>query len=61
MKFEYISNIEFDGFFTWDWPDNSDLFIISADYKDRQMTDEELDMVNDNHDFINELFNEHYF
>ena len=48
MEFDLtlIDNIELDDINTKDYPDFCDAFISSADYDGREMTDEELDVLN---------------
>jgi hypothetical protein len=56
MKLDYskISNVEVDGIDTSDYPDFCDAYIISAEYDDRLMTDEEIDILNEDSSFIHE-------
>ncbi len=57
-----ISNIEFEDIDHNDAPDYCDVFIPSADYGDRQMTEEELDWLHDNHsEFIHEQLMEYLY
>ena len=58
MEIDYnkIDNIEFDGVDHSDYPDYCDVFITSADYDGVEMTDEMLDTVKDNFDFVYEEF-----
>jgi len=48
-----VDNIEFD-YDTNDYPDFSDACITSADYDGNQMTDEQLDELNQDSDFVHE-------
>lgn len=54
IKLDYskIDNIEIDGIDYADAPDFCDAYIASADYDGREMTDEELDVLNDDSDFV---------
>ena len=54
MKLDYskIDNVEVDGIDTKDAPDFCDAYIVSADYDGRPMTDEEIDLLNDDGDFV---------
>lgn len=63
MRFDYksISNIEIDGVNTRDYPDFVDAHISSADYAGRPMTDDELDALNDDTDFVHEKVMEWLF
>ena len=54
IKLDYskIDNIEVDGIDYADYPDFCDAYVASADYDGREMTDEELDLLNDDSDFV---------
>ena len=43
-----ISNIGFEGINHDDYPDFCDAYISEAEYKDRQLTEEELEWLNEN-------------
>jgi len=48
-----IDNVEIDGIDTSDYPDFCDAYISSADYNGAEMTDDELDTLNDEYsDFV---------
>lgn len=49
-----VTNIEFDGIDPKDRPDYSDAFIQSAEIDGRPLTDEELDELNEDRDFVHE-------
>ena len=44
-----------------DYPDFTDSFILSASYEDRELSDEELDWLNEDSDFIYEMVIERLF
>ena len=52
LDYARISDVEVEGIDTADYPDFCDAFIASADYNGREMTDEELDTLNDDSDFV---------
>jgi len=54
MDTSKITNIEFDGIDSKDYPDFCDAYIIRADYDGIPMTEEQLDEINENRDFISE-------
>lgn len=56
MKLDYskIDNVEIEGIDTRDAPDFCDAFISSADYDGRPMTDEELELLNADSDYVYE-------
>jgi hypothetical protein len=50
-----VDNLEFDGIDFSDYPDFVDAFLVSADYDGKEMTEEQIDYLNDEHrDFVNE-------
>ena len=52
MKYQLITDIELDGIDTKDAPDFCDAFIVSAEYDGEPMTEEQLDQINDDRDFV---------
>ena len=54
MDYKKIDNIEIDGIDTKDYPDFCDAYISSADYDGKPMTDEQLDIINEDGDFQHE-------
>ena len=56
-KFDFykITNVKIDGIDYRDYPDYCDAFIDSADYDGEEMTDEEIDLLNDNYELVREL------
>ena len=61
MDYTKIDNIEVDGIDTNDYPDFCDAFISSADYDGKAMTDAELDLLNEDYEFVNEQVQKHLF
>ena len=61
MDYKLIDNIEVDGIDTRDYPDFSDAFIASADYDGKPMTDEQLEELNEDSDFVYECVQNHLF
>lgn len=62
IDFTKIANVEVDGIDLNDYPDFVDAFITSAEYDGREMTDEEIDYINDIHlDFVQECVYNHLF
>jgi hypothetical protein len=59
LNLSQIENMEFEGVDFSDYPDFVDAFLVSADIDGRELTEEEVDYLNDEHyDFINErVFN----
>jgi len=56
MKFDLtkIDNVTIEGIDHSDYPDYCDAFIAEADYNGVPMTDQELDELNENSDFVYE-------
>ena len=56
-KFDYklISNVSLDGLDHSDHPKYCDAFIDSADYDGKKMTDEQLDLLNEDYELVSEL------
>jgi hypothetical protein len=54
LDYEKISNVFVGGIDMEDFPDFCDAYIESADYEDREMTEEELDILNEDGEFISE-------
>ena len=54
MNYDLIDNIEVDGIDTNDYPDFCDAFISSADYNGVEMTDEQLEALNEDYDFVHD-------
>ena len=59
INLDNIDNIVFSGIDWTDYPDFCDAYIESAEYDGREMTEEEIEYVEDNHrDWVyNELWN----
>jgi hypothetical protein len=54
LDYSLITDVEVDDIKTWDYPDFVDAFISSANYGDREMTDEELEVLNQDAGFVHE-------
>ena len=52
FKGKKIDNIEIDGIDMHDYPDFVDAYILSADYDGKEMTEDQLDEINDDRDFV---------
>ena len=52
MDLNKIENIEIDGIDTADYPDFCDAYIVAAEYNGKELTDEQLDVLNDNSSFV---------
>lgn len=54
MDYTKITDIEFDGINHRDAPDYCDAFIKSASYDGKEMNEEQLELINDDADFVHE-------
>lgn len=61
MNYKLIDNIEVDGIDINDYPDFCDAFIASADYNGKEMTEEQLDKLNEDSDFVYQCVQNHLF
>ena len=61
MDYNKIDNIEVDGIDTNDYPDFCDAFISYAHYNGKAMTDEQLDLLNEDVEFVQEQVYKHLF
>jgi len=59
MDKKLITSIVFEGIDYTDYPDYCDAYIVSAEYDGSPMTDEQIDEINDDTDFLYELLIEH--
>lgn len=59
MDKKLIKSIVFEGIDYTDYPDYWDAYIVSAEYDGSPMTDEQIDEINDDTDFLYELLIEH--
>jgi hypothetical protein len=56
-----VTNIEFDGIDHQDYPDYCDAFISKAKYNGDDMTEEQLEIINEDREFVYEKLIEHLF
>ena len=55
LNLSRIDNMEFEGVDFADYPDFVDAFLTAADYNGKELTEEQIDYINDEHyDFVNE-------
>ena len=54
MEYSKIDNIDVDGVCTSDYPEFCDAYITSADYDGVEMTEYQLDQLNDDSDFVHQ-------
>jgi hypothetical protein len=61
LDYTKISDIEFDGIDTEDYPDFCDAFIMSASHDGEPMTEEQLEEVNKDGSFVYESLMNHLY
>lgn len=61
MDYKKIDNIEIDGIDSRDYPDFCDAYISSADYNGEEMTDEQLEEINNDSEFVYESVMSHLY
>jgi hypothetical protein len=54
MDYSKIHDIEMESVHTWDYPDLCDAFISYATYDGIPMTDEQLEKINNDRDFVHQ-------
>ncbi len=54
LDYKLITNVDVDGIDTTDYPDFCDAFISYAEYNGEPMTEDQLDELNDDGEFIQE-------
>ena len=59
MNYKLIENIVFDGVFHDDYPDYCDAYILSAEYNGEPMTEEQLNVINEDSTFVYQKLIEH--
>lgn len=52
MDYKLIDNVDIDGIDYSDYPDFCDAFICAADYDGEPMTQDQLDIINEDMDFV---------
>lgn len=61
LDYSQIEDVKLDGIHTWDAPDFCDAFVCSATYKGRDMTEAELERLNEDNDYVYEAVQEHLY
>lgn len=61
MNYDLITNIEVDGIDTRDYPDFCDAYIVSADYDGEAMSDEQIDILNEDSNFVHDCVYDQLF
>ena len=52
LNYSLIDNVDIDGIDFADYPDFCDAYIVSADYDGREMTDDEIELLNGDGEFV---------
>ena len=61
FKYKLFTDVAFEGIDHRDYPDYCDAFIASAEYDGRELSDEELDELNDDSDLVYELLTDNLY
>ena len=61
MEKKLITNVKFEGIDHKDYPDYCDAYIVSADYNDEPMTDEQIEELAESADLVYDLLIEHLY
>lgn len=61
LDYSKIEDIKLDGIDIFDYPDFCDAFIVSATYKGREMTEKELDRLNEDGHFVYQCIQQHIY
>jgi hypothetical protein len=61
LDYSQIENVEVDGIDTKDYPDFVDAYIASATYQGRDMTDDELDELNNDSNYVYDAVQERLY
>jgi len=59
LDYSKIKSIEFDGIYYTDAPDYCDAYIVSAEYDGEEMTEEQIESLNDDRDFVYQMLMEY--
>ncbi len=62
-KFDYklFTDVEFGDVHHWDYPDYCDAFIENAEYDGKELSEEELDELNEDRDLVYQLLNDYLY
>ena len=61
MNYDLISNIEIDGIDTRDYPDFCDAYIVYAEYDGEAMSDAQIDILNEDSNFVHDCVYDQLF
>ena len=61
LDYKLITNVDVDGIDTTDYPDFCDAFISYAEYNGEPMTEDQLDELNEDADFVHESIENHLY
>ncbi len=61
FKYKLFTDVAFEGIDHRDYPDYCDAFIASAEYDGRDLSDEELDELNEDTDLVYELLTDNLY
>lgn len=61
LNLHKVTNLQFEGIDYKDYPDYCDAYVVNADYEGEPMTEEQLEELNEEHDFVHEKLLNHIF
>jgi hypothetical protein len=61
LDYSKIDNIEVDGIDMNDYPDFCDAYILGADYDGVPMTEEQIELLNEDYDFVRQAIDDYLF
>ena len=61
INLRLVENVEVDGIDTFDYPDFVDAFIVYAEYDGKEMTEEQIEELNENSEFVQECVSDYLF
>lgn len=61
LDYKKISNIKFEGIDHNDYPDYCDTYIASAEYDGKEMTEEQIEFINEDRGYVYERLMDHLY
>ena len=61
LNYKLITDIEFDGIDYNDYPDFCDAYIVRAQYNGKEMTEDQIEVLNEDKDFVYEELMEYLY
>ena len=61
VDYKLFTDVEFGDVHHWDYPDYCDAFIDNAEYDGKELSEEELDELNEDRDLVYQLLNDYLY